>query len=602
LSDDGVTFGERYIPSDSAGPNGFEGARKRTLPIENQIGGSPASLVSTLAKLARQQKAERSLKAEALEVIKRYEAGEVNSAYVTAELRIISNALEKQASLMPAYLSEYFAGFDPQKVGLVAARIRKEVSGAAKTGIAFDSNEERKARAARKKLDTILLPSQVPYVPGDLLTFAKIDLGLEETYAKKAVEEEGFLLGRHTGDVMENFERIVFEKGRPLVKNADLLRLVRFALVLHDIGKPRAIELGDRRLQHVLTARTAERVMRQLNFADQEVNFVLSLIGGDPLGQLLQREISLDQAYGQISEMASRAGMDVKDFFPILSQFYISDAYSYPKLRSLIFTETSDKRIQIRSPLFDELQRKIDQTGARMALKITARKVLSEEERLALVKARLEAPIQRGSNWLRVSARSVDAYDFHRNWEVKDEGLREFTFHGEQYVFPLNVFNKARAWFELQQEFERNGVFTFSRDQGKILIQDFLPFPSYARDPLMGEEAVGASHPDIQQGVETVGIGYMMPKELEIKLGFYDPQYDLKVPAGLETLPIHSHPHWTVYSEGPSPSDIVNAGDSANLIFGMKKQIFVIYDKTSESQTVHSSAARLAQQKSSRVK
>ena len=206
----------------------------------------------------------------------------------------------------------------------------------------------------RNKLNEIIgwNNTQLNYDPEKLLKFVKEDLGYADTYAKKVGVVEGYNLEEHTLEVMKNFERYKLKERLPAVKDLNLLPLIRFALVVHDIGKPEAVENGDKNKQHYYTKIILEKEMTKLGFLDNEKNFVLALISGDPLGKVIRKWISLETAYAQVIQMKDQAGMNLKDFFETLILYYTADAYSYPIVRSLF--EEKDGTLLIRKDKGEE--------------------------------------------------------------------------------------------------------------------------------------------------------------------------------------------------------------------------------------------------------
>ena len=172
--------------------------------------------------------------------------------------------------------------------------------------------EEEKNR--REELNRLVSWSDptAAYSPEAVITFIKEKLGYRETYGKDVGVSEGFTLEEHTLPVMNNFENFGFSKSLPKIEGLNVAPLVRLALAFHDIGKPEAVEQGNKGLQHAFTAQIIKKEMARLGYTDREINFVLGLVSGDPIGKLLQGGLTADEAYDEISQMADRAGMDIK--------------------------------------------------------------------------------------------------------------------------------------------------------------------------------------------------------------------------------------------------------------------------------------------------
>lgn len=197
------------------------------------------------------------------------------------------------------------------------------------------------------------------YDPDLLLEFIKEDLGYKDIFSKSVGVKEGFTLEEHTITVMDNFEDFNLKDMLPACE-LNLLPLIRFSLGVHDIGKPEAVENGDKNLQHKYTKVIIDREMARLGFLESEKKFVQALVSGDPIGKLIKGQITLDDSYNQIIEMSKNANMDVRTFFQALLPYYISDAYAYPTVKALF--ENKDGTLVIKRDkghAFYELKKKI---------------------------------------------------------------------------------------------------------------------------------------------------------------------------------------------------------------------------------------------------
>jgi len=201
----------------------------------------------------------------------------------------------------------------------------------------------QEVRGAREELDRIIQWNgpEGRYDPAALLDFMKKRRGFAATYGKDAGLWEGFSLEQHTAMVQDNFEKYGLASRLPNIEGLNILPLVRFALAVHDVGKPAAVEAGETSVDpHVYTADIVRSEMEALGFSGRETAFVLALIGGDPIGGLIQTEIpTAEEAYWQIAGMAGRAGLPVKTFFEILLPYYTADVCSYEGPRTDYFVE-----------------------------------------------------------------------------------------------------------------------------------------------------------------------------------------------------------------------------------------------------------------------
>jgi hypothetical protein len=124
---------------------------------------------------------------------------------------------------------------------------------------------------------------------------------------------------------------------------------------LHDIGKPIAIQHGDKRRQHQFTYAVIKRLGPSSPFG-AHLDWILAVTSRDPLGDYLKNWTHIDAGSRAIREMASKSRMSLKDFFWSLviyyqvdTSAYTSDAGANPFLDYLFEFERDKQRI-----LFDE--------------------------------------------------------------------------------------------------------------------------------------------------------------------------------------------------------------------------------------------------------
>ena len=197
----------------------------------------------------------------------------------------------------------------------------------------------------REELDRVIMWNEPEgrYDPSALLDFMRTRRGFAGTYDADAGLWEGFSLEQHTAMVQDNFEKYGLAARLPEVEGLNVLPLVRFALVVHDIGKPAAIESGYATSPRENTLAIVRSEMSEMGFSGREIDFVSALIDGDPIGGLIQTEIpTAGEAYWNISVMAEHAGLPVKTFFDILLPYYTADVCAYEGPRTDYFVEEGD--------------------------------------------------------------------------------------------------------------------------------------------------------------------------------------------------------------------------------------------------------------------
>ncbi len=137
---------------------------------------------------------------------------------------------------------------------------------------------------------------------------------------------EGYTLQEHTSMVLHQFERYFSDDAIPNSSSRAMLRLV---LAVHDIGKPQAVRLNNKNLQHVHTTETIEALGKFFPWKQEDLKIAKALVDGDPIGKLFQSRITFSQAENEIKEMAEKAGLPASEFLKLLCILYQSDASSY---------------------------------------------------------------------------------------------------------------------------------------------------------------------------------------------------------------------------------------------------------------------------------
>lgn len=210
--------------------------------------------------------------------------------------------------------------------------------------------------------------------PREILDYIKsVGTDLANTYAQKV---RHYVLEQHTLLVMAEFEKHFANVSLPISRN-----LFRFMLALHDIGKPKAMGLGDKNNQYQYTVEIINNLRKSLPFTSLEIDTMIALVSDDPIGLYLQGNISLETAKSKIIKLANQANLPTLAFFRTLSIYYQSDTGSYTKdAGGLYFLEhlfaynngakvfDSDKQLLKFSPLielkFNELQKSVENAVA----------------------------------------------------------------------------------------------------------------------------------------------------------------------------------------------------------------------------------------------
>ncbi len=205
----------------------------------------------------------------------------------------------------------------------------------------------------------------------------------DKLYDTQAGVAEGFTVREHSTRVLSMFEaeRGIYKldaiKGK---EPMDLTRLMKFALALHDIGKPVAtVLLGDQSLEHAVTVPHLKEVLTKLKFSEGEIKTAVALVENNALGRLFhcrgymndegcKGSISPEQAYRDLKMHADRTPLSVKDFFKLQSLFYASDAGSYPSLHDTVFVRNASGKLVPHRKSFAQLSELVERYGDRDAL------------------------------------------------------------------------------------------------------------------------------------------------------------------------------------------------------------------------------------------
>jgi len=181
---------------------------------------------------------------------------------------------------------------------------------------------------------------------------------------------EGFTVKGHTlraYNVLGSQLRHVDLKGiARSYPGVDVQRTLKLALLLHDVGKPVAIDRARAMVDQTLAAGKSlealdrgklkhharysssimTRIMWQLGSNTNEIRLARALVSCDALGHLAQGKTNMTGARDQLKKHAARARMKPADYFKLQSLFYTADAGSYRYLRRTVFQRSKDGRMK----------------------------------------------------------------------------------------------------------------------------------------------------------------------------------------------------------------------------------------------------------------
>ncbi|MBN1587303.1 MAG: hypothetical protein JW937_07725 [Candidatus Omnitrophica bacterium] len=201
------------------------------------------------------------------------------------------------------------------------------------------------------------------YDPQAMMGFVKNNLGQAERF-EQAIDPLGTTLEQHTLQTMENLEQLrpqlnqAIRSSSPWIRN-NVPELMRVVGVFHDAGKPDAIEefsrdptVGPHPRQSHFTIPYLRQQMQMLGYDPQSIEFVATLVDGDPIGQAVQGKLPVDLAYDQIRlkwEHLDSVGIqvDFQVFFQIHTLYWMGDALSYEYFAET-FNVASDGTVTVR--------------------------------------------------------------------------------------------------------------------------------------------------------------------------------------------------------------------------------------------------------------
>lgn len=182
---------------------------------------------------------------------------------------------------------------------------------------------------------------------------------------------EGFSVRLHTLMVLNRFyeetrlrENDTSPLGRTIRERKSLLADV---LALHDLDKYRP---GNRRastteVQHDRAVSVMNRILRSLNYSEQELKIAEALIRSQVIGHVIryddranvatEERMTPRRGAQEIRETARSLGIPIAEYFALQTLYFSSDAGSYPSLEASLFTRTGGLS-ELASPSYRTLR------------------------------------------------------------------------------------------------------------------------------------------------------------------------------------------------------------------------------------------------------
>lgn len=174
--------------------------------------------------------------------------------------------------------------------------------------------------------DMMLSPD---FKPRDIIDYLKINPQLKALYESRTGIKEGYTLEMHTEMVMNQFKDI-FAFG----PSNDYDRFFLKLLAVHDLGKTKTTAY-----QHQETIKLLD-LLPPGYFSPEEKKLAIAIINGDPIGEYMQHNLTLDEAIAKIRSMNETSGMPLGKFFSrYLTVYYQCDVSAYTSRAHYTSTE-----------------------------------------------------------------------------------------------------------------------------------------------------------------------------------------------------------------------------------------------------------------------
>lgn len=130
-----------------------------------------------------------------------------------------------------------------------------------------------KSEASGPTQELLLLLDDAYAKPEKIIEAAKKINGYEEIFDKDIGVKEGFTLGEHTETVLRNFDENFAD-----VIPVEYLPLLRLTLLAHDLGKPKAVEQGEKENQQEYNQIAAREFLNTIGVGEKIIDLVTAII------------------------------------------------------------------------------------------------------------------------------------------------------------------------------------------------------------------------------------------------------------------------------------------------------------------------------------
>lgn len=223
----------------------------------------------------------------------------------------------------------------------------------------FKVAHAKTGKTASSKLNSS--PNLQPLLVIDVLSQEK---RLHDLFAADSGVWENYSIKEHSMRVMENLNEQFdclftpdFQQRMRLILGMPLKNFMQETMALHDIGKPLAIEAGDKDRQHEFTRPILEEALTRLHVPKKTILISATLVDNDVIGDYLMNKFSAEEAGRKLRELAQAAGLDVQDYWKLQIAFYTADAGAYPSLAQRVFEQDAHGCISPFAERFKRLQK-----------------------------------------------------------------------------------------------------------------------------------------------------------------------------------------------------------------------------------------------------
>ena len=184
-----------------------------------------------------------------------------------------------------------------------------------------------------------------------------------------ALGRDMLTIGAHTGMVMDQFEdqKAHYDlqglqqrmRQQPGFENFNAERFMKAVIVFHDIGK--SLCNGDNARQHEFTLPILRDTMKTMGFNEQEIRLAANLVDNDLLGEWQAgKRHDVGEVRGGLRALAQDSGVNLRDYLTMQKLFYISDASSYPPLRTAFMDTDANGKLHFTQNKTDSVIQSFD--------------------------------------------------------------------------------------------------------------------------------------------------------------------------------------------------------------------------------------------------